>query len=60
MEKEYQKKWKEQFSSRLQMGNILQRILLNPNLSNLVQRIISSFPFLLPKIISRTHGKPIV
>jgi flavin-dependent dehydrogenase len=60
MEKEYQKKWKEQFSSRLQMGQILQRILLNRNLSNFVQRIISSFPFLLPKIISRTHGKPIV
>ncbi len=60
MEKEYQKKWKEQFSSRLQMGNILQKILLNPNLSKFVQRIISSFPFLLPKIISRTHGKPIL
>ena len=60
LENEYQKNWKEQFSSRLLMGNILQRILLNPNLSNIVQRIISSFPSLLPKIISRTHGKPIL
>jgi len=60
MEKEYQKKWKEQFSSRLRMGNILQNILLNPQLSNIVQKIISSFPSLLPKIISRTHGNPIL
>lgn len=60
MEKEYQKNWKEQFSSRLRMGNILQNILLNPQLSNIVQKIISSFPSLLPKIISRTHGNPIL
>jgi flavin-dependent dehydrogenase len=60
MEKEYQQKWKEQFSSRLQMGGLLQRILLSPGLSGFVQKIISTFPSLLPKIISKTHGKPII
>ena len=60
MEKEYQQKWKEQFSSRLRMGGLLQRVLLSPGLSGFVQRIISTFPSLLPKIISKTHGKPIL
>lgn len=60
MEEDYQKKWKEQFSSRLQMGGLLQRVLLSPSLSGVIQRIISLFPSLLPKIISKTHGKPIL
>lgn len=60
MEEDYQKKWKEQFSSRLQMGGLLQRVLLSPSLSGFIQRIISLFPSLLPKIISKTHGKPIL
>ena len=60
MEEEYQKKWKKEFSSRLQMGGLLQRVLLNPRLSSFVQGIICLFPSLLPKIISKTHGKPIV
>ncbi|TVZ28273.1 hypothetical protein JM83_3387 [Gillisia sp. Hel_I_86] len=60
MEKEYQTNWNVQFSSRLRMGRLLQNVLLSPGLSRFVQRIISTFPSLLPKIISRTHGKPIV
>ncbi|WP_316928081.1 hypothetical protein [Gillisia marina] len=60
MEMEYQKKWKEQFSSRLRMGRLLQRVLLSPGLSSFAQKIISTFPVLLPKIIAKTHGKPIV
>jgi len=60
MEQEYQKNWKEQFSSRLRMGRILQQILLSEKLSGFVQRIIHTFPSVLPKIISKTHGKPIL
>ena len=60
MENEYQQNWKKQFSSRLRMGRILQQILLNQNLSSIFQRIIYMFPSLLPKIISKTHGKPIL
>lgn len=60
MEKEYEQHWRKQFSSRLRMGGILQRILLSPELSTIVQKIISNFPFLLPKIISKTHGKPVL
>ena len=60
MEREYQKNWKDQFSSRLRMGGILQRILLSEKLSSFVQKIIHTFPSALPKIISKTHGKPIL
>lgn len=60
MEMEYHKNWKDQFSSRLRMGRILQQILLNQNLSSIFQRIIYKFPSLLPKVISKTHGKPIL
>ena len=60
MEREYQKNWKKHFNSRLRMGRILQRILLSEKLSGFVQRIIHTFPSVLPKIISKTHGKPIL
>ena len=60
MEKEYQQKWKKQFNSRLRIGGLLQRVLLSPRLSAFVQRFICTFPSLLPKIISKTHGKPII
>tara|TARA_R100001369_G_scaffold20091_2_gene36904 strand:+ start:99658 stop:100782 length:1125 start_codon:yes stop_codon:yes gene_type:complete len=60
MELEYKKNWKDQFSTRLRMGGILQRILLSKKLSGFVQRIIHTFPSVLPKIISKTHGKPII
>ena len=60
MELEYEKNWKDQFSARLRMGEILQRILISEKLSGLVQKIIHTFPSILPKIISKTHGKPII
>ena len=60
MELEYKKNWKDQFNARLRMGGILQRILLSEKLSGFVQRIIHTFPSVLPKIISKTHGKPII
>ena len=60
MELEYKKNWKDQFSARLRMGGILQGILLSEKLSGFVQRFIHTFPSVLPKIISKTHGKPII
>ncbi len=60
MEMRYIKMWKENFGSRLRIGRILQRILLDPNLSNLGLKIIYSFPQLLPAIIKRTHGSKVI
>jgi len=60
IERRYIKAWKRNFSSRLRMGRVLQRILLNPILAGYGQKIIYKFPSLLPFIIKRTHGKKII
>lgn len=59
MEAEYQKLWEQQFSSRLRTGKWLQKILLKDSLAEFSQSVISRMPFLLPKIIKQTHGRPI-
>lgn len=57
MEKEYESRWKRSFKKRLQAGNILQKILLNPGLAEVSHRLIKTIPSVLPKIISQTHGR---
>ena len=58
MEKEYETRWKEEFNRRLRAGRMLQKMLLNDSLAAISQSVVSTFPFLLPKIIRQTHGKP--
>jgi len=60
MEQLYQSKWNDYFKSRLLMGKWLSKVLLNPYLSGLMFRLLLIFPGILPKIIKRTHGNPIV
>jgi len=60
MENDYKKKWNQTFRSRLRIGRVLQKIFLNPRLSEISQATLNVFPSLLPEIIKRTHGKPIV
>ena len=59
IESEYERNWKDQFQLRLKAGRILQKILLNSKLSNISQKMIQTFPGILPKIITLTHGKPV-
>ena len=58
-EKQYIYQWNKTFQSRVRFGKILSKILLNPFLSKVVMKSVLSFPFLLPFIIKKTHGKPI-
>lgn len=60
VEKIYREKWKKEFNSRLKMGRTLQKILLNDSLANLSHKVISAFPFVLPQIIKKTHGSPLL
>lgn len=60
MEKDYRQKWNTHFRSRLKAGRVLQTVLLNPRYAELSQNIIKAFPGVLPKIITRTHGKPVL
>ncbi|GGW96511.1 NAD(P)/FAD-dependent oxidoreductase [Salegentibacter mishustinae] len=60
LENEYRENWKANFSKRLKTGRMLQTILINPILASTLQNLVKKFPYLLGKIISKTHGKPII
>lgn len=60
LEEEYSKEWNYNFRGRIRMGRVLSKILLNHKLSSVLFQIIAIFPFLLPKLIKKTHGKPIL
>lgn len=57
VEQKYKVSWNKEFKSRLLTGRMLQKILLNPGVSEVSQNLVSKMPFLLPHIIRRTHGK---
>lgn len=59
LEKEYSKAWHDNFANRLKTGRMLSKILHQPRLTEAMMRLIGFFPSILPRIISRTHGKPI-
>jgi len=60
IEKSYTRQWDFHFKSRLKTGRILQKILLNPGLAEISQSLIKAFPTVLPKIIVKTHGRPVL
>ncbi|UBZ06571.1 NAD(P)/FAD-dependent oxidoreductase [Salegentibacter mishustinae] len=60
LEKEYRENWNANFSKRLKTGRMLQTILINPILASTSQNLVKKFPYFLGKIISKTHGKPII
>lgn len=60
LEKKYFNEWSDNFGKRLKMGRLLAKILQKQNLSSVLLRILVLFPFLLPIIIKKTHGKPII
>jgi len=60
LEDKYTYEWNFNFKKRLKTARILSKILLNEKLSSILIKIIGTFPFLLPKIIKKTHGKPIL
>ncbi|MDI1303263.1 MAG: NAD(P)/FAD-dependent oxidoreductase [bacterium] len=60
LEKKYIMEWRSNFSQRLKIGRFLANLLQKQKLSGILMRILIAFPFLLPKIIKKTHGKPII
>lgn len=59
LEHAYTAEWKLHFNSRLKTGKLLSGLLRYEGLSDFLINCITKFPALLPKIIKRTHGKPI-
>lgn len=59
LEQKYTQQWNLNFGKRVAMGRILSTVLQRQKISKIVMRIVVLFPFLVPLIIKRTHGKPI-
>lgn len=59
LEEIYSQEWNYNFKSRLATGRFLAKILQKEKLAAFIMRLLVIFPFLLPQIIKRTHGKPI-
>lgn len=59
LEKKYIKNWNQYFGRRMLFGRILAKILTQKKITNVLLRLVTSFPKMLPLIIRQTHGKPI-
>ena len=60
LEEKYTQDWNTNFKSRLATGRFLSKILRKENLASFLMELLAIFPFLLPKIIKKTHGEPII
>ena len=60
LENEYKNEWYYNFKNRLKIGRMLSNLLQKPMLSGILMSIVVHFKFLLPMIIKKTHGKPIL
>ncbi|ATP56812.1 FAD-dependent oxidoreductase [Pedobacter ginsengisoli] len=60
LEEKYEKEWSRNFKSRLAIGKLLSAITRNEILFTLLLNLLIKFPSVLPKIIKKTHGKPII
>lgn len=60
LEEKYTQIWNENFKSRLATGRFLSKILQREKLASVLIQLLVIFPSILPHIIKRTHGKPII
>jgi flavin-dependent dehydrogenase len=58
LEEKYTQEWNTNFKNRLKTGLFLSKILQKEKLTTFLMQLLVIFPFLLPLIIKKTHGKP--
>lgn len=58
MEENFKKQWRRKFATRLRTGAFLQRLLLSSGGMDLGLRLAGTSPFILRKVIQKTHGTP--
>ena len=56
LETAYTNQWQNEFGERLKTGRLIQKVLLNPLASKVGFSIARAVPFIVPKIIEKTHG----
>jgi flavin-dependent dehydrogenase len=59
LEQEYERSWKNHFSSRVNMGRLFQRFFGSPLVSSTAVGGMRLLPFLRKPVIKMTHGKPV-
>lgn len=59
LEKSYLRDWNKEFKKRLKTGRFIARLFRNKTISGMAYLVLKKFPFLLPMIIKKTHGKTI-
>ncbi|UQD56983.1 NAD(P)/FAD-dependent oxidoreductase [Flavobacterium sp. K5-23] len=59
LESNYLKEWNVNFKNRILIGRFIAGVLKKQRISALLMRLLVVFPFILPIIIKKTHGKPI-
>ncbi len=60
LEEKYIQQWNTNFKSRLAMGRVLSKIVQHEKLASFLMQLLVLFPFMLPIIIQKTHGKPLI
>lgn len=60
LEKAYEKSWNLEFKNRLRMGHFTANVFSKNQLSERLFPIVRQFPRLLAKIVTLTHGKPMI
>lgn len=60
LEINYINTWNKNFRSRINTGRLLSRVMERENYANTLMSGLVMFPGILPSLIKRTHGKPII
>lgn len=60
LENQYKLQWDATFKSRLRMGRLLSGLLRNETLTDIALKGMHKIPFLMPLMIKKTHGKPLI
>jgi len=60
LEEKYTQEWNNNFKQRLATGRFLSKILQKEKLAAFLMQLMVIFPNILPMIIKKTHGKPII
>lgn len=60
LEKKYLTQWQNEFGERLSSGRYIQKVLMNPFTSKIGFTALRTFPSLVPKLIEKTHGSPVI
>ncbi len=59
LENNYIRNWNREFKGRLKTGHFIAWLFRNQKISEIILSILKWFPSMLPRIIRKTHGKPL-